>query len=83
MAAAEQVGEDGNGLDGVIGYLRRLAVSEPAVFGGLLKKLLPTRIKTDLDSSSVILAAMESARARVLHGQATIDLTPSRSKVSG
>jgi hypothetical protein len=42
--AAEAVGEDGCGKNGLIGYLKWLAVREPQVFAGLLGKLLPLQV---------------------------------------
>ena len=42
--AAEAVGEDGCGKNGLIGYLKWLAVREPQVFASLLAKLLPLQV---------------------------------------
>ena len=39
--ACEEVGHDGNGKDGLKGYLRRVAVENPQVMGSLLGKVLP------------------------------------------
>jgi hypothetical protein len=41
LAAAESVGEDGNGAGGAFGYMRRLAINDPRVFASLLAKGLP------------------------------------------
>ncbi len=41
MLAAEQVGVDGKGKDGLTGYLRGLAVKEPKAFAVILGKTLP------------------------------------------
>jgi hypothetical protein len=40
LSAAEQVGEDGKGRDGLVGYLRRIACTEPKSFAMLLGRLL-------------------------------------------
>lgn len=42
--AAELVGSDNKGKDGLTGYLAWLARQEPAVYGRLLEKLMPMQI---------------------------------------
>lgn len=44
MTACEMCGRNGRGKDGAVGYLMRLAMNEPEVFGRLLLKLLPYQI---------------------------------------
>lgn len=44
MLAAEQVGEDGAGRGGLVGYLRRVATEDVKAFAGLLGKVLPMQI---------------------------------------
>ena len=44
LMAAEQAGADGAGLDGVTGYLRTLATTEPRAFSTLLGKVLPLQV---------------------------------------
>lgn len=44
IRAAEAEGEDQKGKDGLVGFLRSLSRSEPAVFGRLLEKLLPYQL---------------------------------------
>jgi len=44
LIAAEQVGEDGKGTDGLVGYLRRVATEDVKAFAGLLGKVLPMQI---------------------------------------
>ena len=41
LLAAEQVGEDGEGKDGIVGYLRNIARTQPKTFAALLGRLLP------------------------------------------
>lgn len=41
LLAGEQVGEDGNGKGGLVGYLRKLATSQPKSFAVILGKTLP------------------------------------------
>lgn len=50
LAAAEAVGQDGNGKGGTQGYLEQLAVTEPKAFAGLLGKVLPMVVAGDADS---------------------------------
>lgn len=44
VLAAEQIGEDGNGKDGLVGYLRRVARSDPKTFCALLGRIVPLQI---------------------------------------
>lgn len=44
LLAAEEVGEDGNGQDGLKGYLKGLAKDEPKAFSALLGKVLPMQV---------------------------------------
>lgn len=44
VEAAAMVGFDGEGMQGLHGYLARLAIKEPQVFGRLLEKLLPLQL---------------------------------------
>lgn len=80
MGAAEQVGEDGKGKGGTLGYMKRLATFEPAVFAGLLKRILPVQIKADLDPNGLASRMLQAAAAQksLLNGNqpATIDITP-------
>ena len=44
LMAAEQVGENGKGLDGLVGYLRMLAVKERVVYARLLERVMPFQL---------------------------------------
>ena len=44
LNAANDVGEDGEGKAGLVGYLRTLARSEPKAFSGLLGRVLPLQV---------------------------------------
>ena len=44
LIAAEEVGFDGAGEDGLTGYLRKVAMSDIKAFSGLLGKVLPMQI---------------------------------------
>lgn len=44
LKAAEGAGYDGKGKDGVVGYCRFLAISEPKAFSALLGRVLPMQV---------------------------------------
>ena len=44
LAAAESVGYDGDGKDGMQGYLERVAKEDMKAFTGLLGKVLPMQV---------------------------------------
>lgn len=44
VRAAELTGQDGEGREGLIGYCRFLAVSEPKAFAGLMGRVIPLQV---------------------------------------
>jgi hypothetical protein len=44
LTAAELCGQDGRGKDGMVGYLKMLAVKERGLFSRLLEKVLPMQL---------------------------------------
>lgn len=44
LQAATLVGQDGKGTDGLVGYLKMLAVKERAVYSRSLEKVLPLQL---------------------------------------
>ena len=44
LKAADDVGEDTSGKDGLVGYCRFLAKAEPKAFATLMGKVLPTQL---------------------------------------
>ena len=56
LLAAESIGEDGNGKDGLVGYLRTSAILERAAYLSFLGKLLPMQVSATLPQLRVILA---------------------------
>ena len=44
LLAAEQIGEDGTGRDGLVGYLRGVAENEVKSFTALLGRVLPLQL---------------------------------------
>lgn len=53
ILAAEAVGQDGNGKDGLTGYLKHVAATDVKAFSGLLGKVLPMQV-TGEDGGAVI-----------------------------
>lgn len=45
LQAAELSGRDGKGKDGAVGYLVWLSRAEPAVYGRMLEKVMPTQLE--------------------------------------
>lgn len=50
LKAAELTGNDGEGKDGLIGYLQRVAAKDIKAFSGLLGKVLPIQVQGDPDA---------------------------------
>ena len=44
LLAAEEVGRDGKGKEGLLGYLKRIAVKDHKAYATLLAKILPTQV---------------------------------------
>lgn len=47
ILAAQQIGEDTQGKDGLVGYLRMVAVEDVKAFSALLGKVLPLQVTGD------------------------------------
>lgn len=58
LLAAEKVGEDGKGKDGLTGYLIRVAKTDVKAYAGLLGKVLPLQI-TGANGGPVQIARIE------------------------
>jgi hypothetical protein len=70
ILGAEDVGEDGKGKDGLQGYMRRLALQEPSVFGQLLRRIMPVEVRRDIDPNSTLGQVLEAVRARIAYEKA-------------
>ena len=53
LEAAANLGRDGRGENGLVGYLEWLGAQHPRAFAGLLAKLLPHTIAADVSTTSV------------------------------
>jgi hypothetical protein len=60
LLAAEQVGEDKHGHDGLVGYLRKIAVEEPRAFCQLLQRVLPLQVNARVAVEDVLRDRYES-----------------------
>ena len=59
LLAAERVGNDGKGKDGLTGYLVHVASTDVKAFSALLGKVLPMQIAGDADSPVNIVTRIE------------------------
>lgn len=68
LDAAALVGQDGKGKDGLVGYLKMLAVKERPVYARLLERVLPLQLNVEDKSAPKYTAseAVERLRARKL-----------------
>lgn len=78
MLAAEDVGEDGRGKDGLRGYLRRVAKKDSKSFSNLIGKIIPHQVTgpddgpiqiEDVGIREAFLSRIASLAERVRSGQ--------------
>jgi hypothetical protein len=72
ILAAQQVGEDNRGRDGLLGYLRRIARTEPKLFAALLGRVPPGQI-IDKEDRKVRYETYEEAREALLEEGVDVD----------
>jgi hypothetical protein len=72
ILAAQQVGEDNRGRDGLLGYLRRIARTEPKLFAALLGRVPPGQI-IDKEDRKVRYEMYEEAREALLEEGVDVD----------
>jgi hypothetical protein len=75
ILAAQQVGEDNRGRDGLLGYLRRIARTEPKLFAALLGRVPPGQI-IDKEDRKVRYETYEEAREALLEEGVDVDRLP-------
>lgn len=61
LDAATAVGHDGDGKDGLTGYLRRVAETDVKAFSGLLGKVLPLQVTGEGGGPFSIVVSSEDA----------------------
>src|SRR6266404_1843607 len=64
LVAAEQVGEDGKGKGGLVGYLKRVAKKDPKAFCSLLGRVLPLQVQVE-SKTEVRYKSVEEVRAEL------------------
>lgn len=62
LMAAEDVGVDGNGTDGLKGYLVNVAKTDVKAFAGLLGRVLPLTLSGDPDNPLEVNARLDAER---------------------
>ena len=65
LAGAEQVGSDGKGRDGLIGYMRRVALRHPDLFVPLLAKIMPLQLNVATPTQPSAPLTLEEVKARL------------------
>lgn len=65
LYAAQLVGSDGRGTDGLVGYLVALATREPKTFGMLLGRVLPLHVKTEVNNEQVRFRSIAEVQAEL------------------
>jgi hypothetical protein len=73
VEAAEKVGEDLHGKNGLVGYLRRLAIHYPETFAGLIGRCIPLQV-TGPGDGPIEVTEMSVEEAREQLRQRGIDL---------
>jgi hypothetical protein len=63
IMAANLVGEDRRGKDGLVGYLKWLAKNEPKTFGALMGRVIPLHVIGDMDHTHHVYVGKEEVKA--------------------
>ncbi|WP_423066157.1 hypothetical protein [Devosia sp. CN2-171] len=66
LLAAQSVGEDGEGKDGLEGYLRDIARNEKRSFVALLGRVLPMQVEASVERSKVTKEQRDAALAAAM-----------------
>lgn len=53
LRAAENVGRDGKGADGMVGYLEARAVDQPQAFMSMLGRIIPMQVEGTGDDGAI------------------------------
>jgi hypothetical protein len=59
LQAGEAVGADGEGAEGLTGYLKTLARTEPKAFSSLLGKVLPLQVQGSGEDGELLVSVIE------------------------
>lgn len=69
LLAAEQVGSDGKGKDGLVGYLRTQATEHSGPYLALLGKVLPLEVRGRMETPTVSKEQRDAAVAAALRAE--------------
>ena len=72
LYAAQKVGEDGKGLNGLVGYLTRIAKSDPRTYAMLLAKVIPLHV-TSTTTTEVTYRSVDEVKAELAARGIVID----------
>jgi hypothetical protein len=64
LYAAQCVGEDGKGLDGLVGYLKQIARTDPRTYASLLARVIPLQV-TSTTTQEVTYRSIDEVRAEL------------------
>jgi hypothetical protein len=64
LQAAELTGQDGQGKEGLVGYLRHVAATNVPAFSSLLGKVLPLQVVGDADNTIYTEVVMRIVRPK-------------------
>jgi hypothetical protein len=65
IAAAEATGSDGNGTDGLVGYLQMIAEKHPKEMVFLLSRVLPLQVSADPEMPTVVFRSAAEVRLEI------------------
>jgi hypothetical protein len=72
LYAAQQVGEDGEGLDGLVGFLRSIAKKDPRTYASLLARVIPLQV-TNNNTNEVVYRSVDEVKAELASRGILID----------
>jgi hypothetical protein len=76
IVAAAELGSDGNGEQGLVGYLKMLGTKHPSAFANLLGRLLPAELAATLiddDEPMSVTLSVDEVRARLARRGINVD----------
>jgi hypothetical protein len=72
LYAAQKVGEDGRGLNGLVGYLTNIARTDPRTFAALLARVIPLHV-TNTNTAEVTYRSVDEVKAELAARGIVID----------
>ena len=65
VMAAQLVGEDRKGKNGLVGYLKWMAKNEPKSFAALMGRVIPLHVVGDMDHTHRVFASKEAIKEQL------------------